>query len=119
MKKIFTILLVAGLLLTLAGGISADEHENDEEPGNLVRPTTTEGDVFILADPDAPLYPGDNQKGLEEPLIMPAPESCEEGLIIAPYHESPTFDLGANSLLEMVRAYIIVLLQAIFSIPVA
>ncbi len=120
MKKIYTILLVLGLLLTMASGLSAEEDDRDDIPDNLVRPTTTEGDVFILGDPTAEIYPEDDQKGFEEPLILPNPQAHEEGLIIAPYHGTPSFSITAEYLQQVVHTYLSVLLEAIFSFfPVA
>ncbi|MEN3052156.1 MAG: hypothetical protein ABC596_10150, partial [Candidatus Methanosuratincola petrocarbonis] len=68
MKKIVTLLLVLGMLCAVASPLAADEETGDvEEYDNLVRPTTSEGDVFILGDPDE-AGDRDNSDGDELPL---------------------------------------------------
>lgn len=81
MKKIVTLLLVLGMLCAVASPLAADEETGDvEEYDNLVRPTTSEGDVFILGDPDE-AGDRDNSDGDELPLIAPNPNGDEEPLI--------------------------------------
>lgn len=119
MKKLYTILMVLGLLVTLAGTIAADEGDRDDVPDNLVRPTTDEGDVFILGNPDDPIFTDDDMKGIEEPLIMPPPDACEEGLIIAPYSEAPEYGLTYGAVIQLLRNYLAAFIQAFFYLPVA
>ncbi|RZN45190.1 hypothetical protein EF808_06975 [archaeon] len=82
MKKIVTLLLVLGMLCAIASPLAADEKTGDvEEYDNLVRPSTSEGDVFILGDPDE-AGDRDDSGGDEPPLIAPNPNGDEEPLIV-------------------------------------